>query len=81
MLLIYQILRTKNNEGKRIERYEAAIEFSGRIGGDGSGILVKYPDPNVSFTGAFDVSASKFGGRYVYMDCRCSLKVDDRRET
>ncbi|XP_046461477.1 glutamate receptor ionotropic, delta-2-like [Daphnia pulex] len=37
-----------------LERYEA-IEFSGRIGGDGSGILVKYPDPSVSFTGAFDV--------------------------
>ena len=37
-----------------LERYEA-IEFSGIVGGDGSGILVKYPEPSVSFTGAFDV--------------------------
>jgi len=37
-----------------LERYEA-IEFSGIVGGDDSGILVKYPEPSFSFTGAFDV--------------------------
>jgi hypothetical protein len=37
-----------------LERYQA-IEFSGSLGGDDSGILVKYPEPSVSFTGAFDV--------------------------
>jgi hypothetical protein len=34
-----------------LERYQA-IEFSGSLGGDDSGILVKYPEPSVSFTGA-----------------------------
>ncbi|EFX69516.1 hypothetical protein DAPPUDRAFT_113577 [Daphnia pulex] len=37
-----------------LERYQA-IEFSGSLGGDDSGILVKYPEPSVSFTGAFDI--------------------------
>ncbi|XP_046459663.1 glutamate receptor ionotropic, delta-1-like [Daphnia pulex] len=37
-----------------LERYEA-IEFSGRVGGDNTAILVRYPEPSISFTGAFDV--------------------------
>lgn len=37
-----------------LERYEA-IDFSGRVGGDYTGILVKYPHGSVSFTSAFDV--------------------------
>jgi hypothetical protein len=37
-----------------LERYQA-IEFSGSLGGDDSRILVKYPEPSVSFTGVFDV--------------------------
>jgi hypothetical protein len=36
------------------ERYEA-IEFCGFVGGDNTGILVKYPAANISFTSAFDV--------------------------
>ncbi|XP_046458984.1 glutamate receptor ionotropic, delta-2-like [Daphnia pulex] len=37
-----------------LERYEA-IEFCGFVRGDNTGILVKYPDANISFTSAFDV--------------------------
>ncbi|KAI9556282.1 hypothetical protein GHT06_018856 [Daphnia sinensis] len=37
-----------------LDRHEA-IEFSGRVGGDYTGILVKYPHGSVSFTSAFDV--------------------------
>ncbi|EFX79396.1 hypothetical protein DAPPUDRAFT_319673 [Daphnia pulex] len=37
-----------------LERYEA-IEFSGFVRGDNTGILVKYPAANISFTSAFDV--------------------------
>ena len=37
-----------------LERYEA-IEFCGRVGGDSTGILVRYPDPSVSFTSAVEV--------------------------
>nr|CAH0098786.1 unnamed protein product [Daphnia galeata] len=40
-----------------LERYEA-IEFCGRIGGDSTGILVRYPDPSVSFTSAVEVFSS-----------------------
>lgn len=37
-----------------LERYEA-IEFCGRVGGDYTGILIKYPEGRISFTSAFDV--------------------------
>ncbi|XP_046461551.1 uncharacterized protein LOC124207942 [Daphnia pulex] len=37
-----------------LERYES-IEFCGFLGGDNTGILVKYPAANISFTSAFDV--------------------------
>ncbi|EFX79391.1 hypothetical protein DAPPUDRAFT_319679 [Daphnia pulex] len=37
-----------------LERYEA-IEFSEFVGGDNTGILIKYPAANISFTSAFDV--------------------------
>lgn len=40
-----------------LERYEA-IEFCGRIGGDSTGILVRYPDASVSFTSAVEVFSS-----------------------
>lgn len=37
-----------------LERYQA-IEFCGRLGGDSTCMLVKYPEDNVSLTSAFDV--------------------------
>ncbi len=40
-----------------LERYEA-IEFCGRVGGDYTTILVRYPDASVSFTSAVEVFSS-----------------------
>jgi hypothetical protein len=37
-----------------LERYEA-IEFCGFLGGDSTGMLVKYPPGGVSFTSTVDV--------------------------
>ncbi|KAI9561069.1 hypothetical protein GHT06_012025 [Daphnia sinensis] len=37
-----------------LQRYEA-LDFRGRIGGDWTGILVRYPPPYVSFTSTFDL--------------------------
>ncbi|KAK4005333.1 hypothetical protein OUZ56_007050 [Daphnia magna] len=37
-----------------LERYQA-IEFCGRLGGDSTCMLVKYPEDNVSLTSAFDI--------------------------
>ena len=37
-----------------LERYEG-VQFSGFVGGDSTGILVKYPDTKISFTSALDM--------------------------
>nr|CAH0099274.1 unnamed protein product [Daphnia galeata] len=37
-----------------LERYEG-VQFSGFVGGDSTGILVKYPDAKISFTSALDM--------------------------
>ena len=37
-----------------LERYEG-VHFSGFVGGDSTGILVKYPDTKISLTNALDM--------------------------
>jgi hypothetical protein len=41
-----------------LDRYEA-IEFCGYLGGDSTGILVKYPPGSVSFTSTIDVFSTE----------------------
>lgn len=55
-----------------LERYES-IEFCGFLGGDNTGILVKYPAANISFTSAFDV----FSIEVMSMEIFQKINTDD----
>lgn len=56
-----------------LERYEA-IEFCGRIGGDYSGILVRYPEASVSFTGAIEVFSIKVSSTVAHTSINFKMK-------